>query len=313
MWKSGVLALLAAAVFSPCLAHADQFDQGMNTMWEVLWHQSGTATRLVRWNKDIKVRVFGVNAEAHRARSLEALRRASAETGVRVIDVTDRPDAAQEANLNVEIVPNGGLAENQPCETRLDIPTETTIRSVTMQMRDSDAYRCTYHETMHVFGVRGHPSGDTVLNYFTTKIDDFTPLDRAMLRAWYSPRARPGMTPFEFLPVLADQLVNLMPDKQLAQQERDQFLSQTIASMQAFADGQGQPPRIIQECGKETAAGVSFGRMEMSYFLGVAYLKGTSVIKDPLLGTEWLQRAANMGSRSAAAQLGAVGAAGANS
>jgi hypothetical protein len=308
MWKSGVLALFAAAVFSPSFAQADTFDQGMNTMWEVLWHQSGTATRLVRWNKDIKVRVFGVNAAAHRARSLQALRTASAETGVKVIDVTDQPDAAQQANLSIEIVPNEALAENQPCETRLDIPTETTIRAVTMQMRDSDAYRCTYHETMHVFGVRGHPEGDTVLNYFTTKINGFTPLDKAMLRAWYSPKAQPGMTPFEFLPVLADQLMGLMPDKELAKRERDIFLTRTVQDMQAFADGMGDAPKIIQECGKETAAGVKFGRMEMSYFLGVAYDKGASVPQDTMQATQWLQRAADMGSRSARTLLAQGGA-----
>lgn len=303
MWKSGVLALLAATALSPCLAQADTFNDGMNTMWEVLWHQSGTATRLVRWDKDIKVRVFGVNAAAHRARSLEALRLASAQTGVKVIDVTDQPDAAQQANLSIEIVGDNALAENQPCETRLDIPTQTTIRSVTMQMRDSDAYRCTYHETMHVFGVRGHPDGDTVLNYFTTKIDAFTALDKAMLRAWYSPQAKPGMTPFEFLPVLADQLVKLMPDKQLAQSERDAFLARTVQDMQAFADGRGDAPEIIKDCGKETAQGVAYGRMEMSYFLGVAYEKGVSVIKDANLGMQWLQRAASMGSRVAEATL----------
>ena len=60
MWKSGVAALLAAAVFTPSFAAGgDGFDAGMNTMWEVLWHQSGTPTRLVRWDQDMKVRVKG--------------------------------------------------------------------------------------------------------------------------------------------------------------------------------------------------------------------------------------------------------------
>ena len=66
MWKSGVTALLAAAVFSPAFAQADEFEQGMGTMWEVLWHQSGTPTRLVRWEQDMKVRVYGVNLSQHK-------------------------------------------------------------------------------------------------------------------------------------------------------------------------------------------------------------------------------------------------------
>jgi hypothetical protein len=302
MWKSGVLALLAAAAVGPCLAAPpDAFAQGMNTMWEVLWHQP------------IKVRIFGVNAAAHRDRSLQALREAAAETGVRVIDVSDQPDAAQEANLSIEITPNTELADNQPCETRLDFQTETVIDSATTQMRDSDAYRCTFHETMHMMGVRGHPTGDSVLNYFTTKIDDFTPTDRAMLRAWYSPRAKPGMTPFEFLPVLADQLVDSMPDKAKAKQERNAFLARTVQQMEAFADGTSDAPEIIKDCGKETAIGLRYGRMEMSYFLGMAYVKGASVAQNVLRGQQWLQRAAGEGSKSAQASLAegtALGAAG---
>ena len=74
MWKSGVAALLAAAMISPVLAQSDEFDQGMNTMWEVLWHQSGTPTRLVRWEQDIKVRIFGVNLAQHKQHTLDALR-----------------------------------------------------------------------------------------------------------------------------------------------------------------------------------------------------------------------------------------------
>ena len=96
MWKSGVLALLAAAVFSPCMAHADEFDQGMNTMWEVLWHQSGTPTRLVRWEQDIKVRVYGANVAAHKQHALTALRAAAAEAGVK-LDRRQRPSRRRAA------------------------------------------------------------------------------------------------------------------------------------------------------------------------------------------------------------------------
>jgi hypothetical protein len=46
--------------------------------------------------------------------------------------------------------------------------------------------------------------------------------------------------------------------------------------------------------------------MEMSYFLGMAYLEGTSVPQDPSLAVKWLQRAASMGSRTAQARLGAA-------
>ena len=306
MWKSGVTALLAAAVLSPVLAQSDEFDQGMNTMWEVLWHQSGTPTRLVRWEQDIKVRVYGVNLSTHKLHTLQALKDVGAEAGVRVIDVSDRPDAAQVANVSVEIVPDSMLEENQPCVTFLNFQTETRIDSAAMQMRSRDAYRCAYHEAMHVMGVRGHPAGKTVLSYFPGKVDSLLPLDRVMLRAWYSPRMRGGMTPFEVLPVLADELVASMPDKERAAASRDRFFRSTIDQMQTFADGAGDVPMIVKRSGKSTTEGVRFGRMEMSYFLGIAYLEGATVPQDSTQAVRWLQRAATLGSRTAQARLGAA-------
>jgi TPR repeat protein len=303
MRKSGVIAFFAAAVFAPFMAQAGQFEEGMNTMWEVLWHQSGTATRLVRWEQDIKVRVHGVNAVTYREHALRAVQDAAAEAGVKVIDVSERADAAEQANLSIEITPDNALSDAQPCESRLSFRTETTIDSATMQMRGSDALRCAYHESMHVMGVRGHPEGKTVLSYFTTHSSSLLPLDKAMLRAWYSPKARAGMTPFEMLPLLADQLVAISADKPAAQKARDRFLARTVEQMQAFANGQGDVPMIVKRCGKATDMGVRFGRAEMSYFLGVAYERGVTVAQDTALAARWLQRAGTLGSRSAQARL----------
>src|SRR5687768_8886103 len=103
MWKSGVTALLAAAVMGPVFAQADEFEQGVGTMWEVLWHQSGTPTRLVRWEQEMKVRIHGVNLATHKAHTLKALADVAAEAGVKLVDVSDRADAATIANVSVEI------------------------------------------------------------------------------------------------------------------------------------------------------------------------------------------------------------------
>ena len=306
MWKSGVTALLAAAVTGPVLAQVDEFEQGMGTMWEVLWHQSGTPTRLVRWEQEMRVRVYGVNLGTHKAHTLQALRDVGAEAGVRVVDVSDRADAAQVANVSVEITPDNMLEENQPCVTYLNFQTETRIDSAAVQMRNRDAWRCAYHEAMHVMGVRGHPAGKTVLSYFPSKVDGLLPLDRVMLRGWYSARMRGGMTPFEVLPVLADELVASMPDQAKAMAARDRFFRSTIDQMQSFADGQGDVPMIVKRSGKSTTEGIRFGRMEMSYFLGIAYLEGASVPQDSNQAVRWLQRAANLGSRTAQARLGAA-------
>jgi hypothetical protein len=309
MFKALVLTLCAAAGFGPCFAQSSDFDKGMNTMWEVLWHQSGTATRLVRWEQDIKVRIHGTNAAAHRARTLQALRDVSKETGVKVIDVSDKPDAAQQANLSIEIVPDSALSQNQPCETRIDFKTETTIESAVTQMRDSEARRCAYHEMMHAMGMRGHPEGATVLSYFTSHTQGLLPLDKVMLRAWYSSRAHAGMTPFEVLPILGDQMVAQSADKARATQARDSFLARTVEQMQAFAEGQGDVPPILKKCGKATPEGMRYGRMEMSYFLGVAYRQGATVPKDELQAGLWLQKAAALGSRNARMLMASAGTA----
>lgn len=305
MWKSYAAAVLAAAVVVPGLAQGDPFESGMNTMWEALWHQSGTATRLVRWEQPLQVRVTGVNLAQHRPFTMQALNDVAKETGMKVVDVTDRPDAAQVANVSIEIVPDSMLSEMQPCETRLNFKSETRIDAVIMQMRNSDARRCAYHEAMHVMGVRGHPEGSTVLSYFATQTEGLAPLDKVMLRAWYSPRTRGGMTPFEVLPILADELVAVMPDKARAAQSRDRFLARTVGEMQAFAEGQGDIPTIVKRSGKSSQQGIALGRQEMSYFLGVAYQDGATVPKDPALAQRWLQRAVSLGSRSAQMRLGA--------
>jgi hypothetical protein len=297
--------LLLLSGLMPFAAMADEFDQGLATLWEVLWHQSGTPTRIVRWENDIRVRIIGVNAGAHREHTLQALRTVTGEAGIKLIDVSNQPDAEQVANLSVEITNDTALEDNQPCVTYLDFKVETKIDSAVVQMRGKDAWRCAYHEAMHVMGVRGHPAGQTVLSYFPWKIDGLLPLDKVMLRAWYSPRMAGGMTPFESLPILADELVATQANKAAAQQVRDAFYMNTIQQMHAYANGQGDVPAVVKRSGKATSEGIRYGRGEMSYFLGIAYLEGATAPRDATQAVRWLERAATMGNRGAQAKLGA--------
>jgi len=296
--------LFLAALLAPCIAKADEFDQGLSTLWEVLWHQSGTPTRIVRWENDLRVRIHGVDVATHREHTLQALRAVAAEAGVKLIDVTGQADE-NTANVNVEITGDNQLEDNQPCVTYLDFRTETRIDAATVQMRSRDAWRCAFHESMHVMGVRGHPAGQTVLSYFPWKIDGLLPLDKVMLRAWYSPRMRGGMTPFEALPVLADELVATAPHRAAAVQARDAFYASTVQQMHAYANGQGDIPSVVRRSGKSTSEGIRYGRGEMSYFLGIAYLEGATVQRDATQAVRWLERAATMGNRGAQAKLGA--------
>jgi hypothetical protein len=303
--RRGCWGLLLALLLAPLSALADEVDSGLQTLWEALWHQSGTPTRIVKWETDLKVRFTGVNVAQHRDHMMEALRTVTGEAHLKLTDVTGTVDE-QNANVTVEILPDTALEDNQPCVTFLDFKTETKIDTADVQMRDHDAWRCAYHESMHVMGVRGHPAGQTVLSYFPWKIDGLLPLDRVMLRAWYNPRMQGGMTPFEALPILADELVATVPaaQKAAAMKTRDTFFVNTIREMNAYANGTGDVPAIVKRSGKSTSDGIRYGRAEMSYFLGIAYLEGTTVQRDASEAVRWLERASAMGNRGAQAKLG---------
>lgn len=296
--------LFLAALLAPCAAlAADETEQGLATVWEALWHQSGTPTRIVRWDGEIRMRMTGIDLAKNRDYIMQALRTVTDEAGVKLVDVSDQPNAEQVANFKVEVVADTALEDNQPCVTYLDFRTEDRIDTATMQMRSKDVWRCAYHESMHLMGVRGHPGGKTVLSYFPTKVDGLLPLDRAMLHAWYSPRMKGGMTPFEALPVLADEVVNMAQDKAAAAQTRDRFFASTVDQMQAYAAGRGDIPAIVKRSGKSTDDGIRRGRSEMSYFLGVAYFEGAMVAADQKQALNWFERAASAGNRRAQSYL----------
>ncbi len=307
--KRILAAVLAAAALLPGLGRAhngaeapDTPTAALETLWESLWHQSGTPTRLVRWDTTVRWRLSGRNLPAHRDMVVRALNAVSQETGVSMAEAGDAPGEA--VNLRIEIVPDTALEDRQPCVTMLDFRTETQIDSAVVQMRERDVYRCAHHEAMHVMGVRGHPAGKTVLSYFPVKVDGLLPLDRVMLRAWYSPRMRPGMTPFEALPVLSDEWIALQSDKVAAVRERDRFFQATIDRMQSYAEGRADVPAIVRRSGKATDDGVRAGRSEMGYFLGVAYLEGVTVpAADRRAALQWFERSASAGNRGAQARL----------
>lgn len=259
--------LLLAAVCPPSLSSADHQpgESALDTLWESLWHQSGVPTRVVRWEGEIRMRLSGVNAKAHRETVLQALRAVTQEAGVRLVDVTGQGGAL--ANLLVEITPDTAMEDHQPCATTLEFRHESRIDAAVVRMRGRDVWRCAHHEAMHVMGVRGHPAGASVLSYFPMQVNGLLPLDRVMLRAWYSPRMRGGMSPFEALQVLADEWVATQADRAAALQARDRFFAATIAQMHAYASGRGDIPAIVRRSGKATEEGIRAGRQEMSGFL----------------------------------------------
>ena len=278
------------------VAGADSLDDRFATVWESLWHQRGSPSAVVRWPSDIRVRVRGLNQAFHRERIVKALELVASVAGRKVIDVTDLPDAQTQANLDTEIVAEHAVQDNQACYVRLERVSNNLINKAVLKMRERAVYYCVLHEAMHVMGISGHPTGNTVLSYFYQRVDAITELDRLLLRAWYSPAMVPGMNPFAALVVLTDAVVREdAGGVQDAAGRRLRFLSQTVAAMEDFARGNGEVPVVLKRSGTASTEGVRLGRQVIAYYLGWAYSQGSAVVADDARSLQWFERSARDG------------------
>jgi hypothetical protein len=292
------IALLCVSFLVSGLASAKDYRDEFDTLWESLWSQGGSPQEIVRWAEGpVKYRYFGVNLNVHRSHMQRALAAASEFSGVKFEDVSDLADADKVAQFHIEIVANNGdVGLATPCYVQTKAIQNWQLQNVALRMRDDSAYRCNFHEMMHAMGVRGHPSGKTVLSYFRPRDDIFLDLDQTMLRAWYSPEMRAGMTPFEAIAVLTQSYIQESPDNASETMiARQSYLSQTIADMQNFAMGKGEAPRIVIRSGRMSLAQVNEGRSRIAWFLGRAYQSGHIVAKDRQQAQHWYLVSAQKG------------------
>lgn len=270
-----LLPALLAAAYGVCAAQstADMadvqksaqavFQTALTSTWEVMWDQRGTPVRLTRWNKPIVFWIGGLDARKHHDLEARALREVADEAGVPITETQRRVDA----NLQIEFVRDRDMAENEPCATYGHWNDDSTVDHMEVKMRASQVWRCAYHESMHVMGLQGHPSGPTILSYF---IDDEThlyPLDRAFLHVWYDPALKPGDSAFDVLPVMANEMACQMKDVPDVERMRDEFLLKTYYDMRDFAAGKGDVPEIVRKSGKADDAFIKEGREEMLQLL----------------------------------------------
>jgi hypothetical protein len=256
--------------------HAAELEDGLQTLWEVLWHPSGSPEILHRWGKQVRYRYFGVNLDFHRKHLDAILKQTSEITGVVFENVSDKPEAEKNAQLHIEIVANNGdIPENLACYVLAKEARNFQYENVQLRMRDRNVYACALHEMMHAMGLRGHPSGHTVLTYFNTRADKFLPIDEFLLRTWYSPQITSGMTPFHALNVLSDAWTERFrvarPD---AEEVRQDFHREIMKNALQFVEAKGEPPRILLRSGTLNGAVVAQARIWMNNFLGHAYLNG---------------------------------------
>ncbi|MCW5629743.1 MAG: DUF2927 domain-containing protein [Rhodoferax sp.] len=288
-------------------ARADALQDRFETVWESLWYQGGSPTQVVRWGEEIRVRIHGRNQSTHRGRILHALGKVTTLAGVRLLDVSDAQDAEKRANLDVQIVNDLDLPDNQACFVRVQEIERSLIVKAELKMRDHAVYQCVLHEAMHAIGISGHPAGDTVLSYFYQRVDALTELDELLVRAWYSPQMRPGMSPLAAVVVLTNAVVRAVPagaPQQRARVAQRQFLADTLRKMEAFASNQGEVPVVLKRSGTASSEMIAHGRTLMQFYVGVTYADGVIADKDMVKAVEWIGYAARAGLLQAQLVLG---------
>jgi hypothetical protein len=291
------IVLLGLATLTP-YARADELEDRFTTVWESLWTQAGSPTRVIRWSDEVRVRITGSDVARYRDHVLGALQSATEAAGLSLRDVSAEANAAELANLEFRIAGEYELQDNTPCVTSLQRWRQWKLEKVLVQARVQQVWTCAHHEVMHAMGIRGHPSGKTVLSYFPYRRDVLMPLDILMLNAWYSERMKPGATPFEALQVLTDFVTEAIADeseRSAARTSQASFLRKTLQGMEHYARGEGEVPRIVFRSGRATNQAMNAGQLQMAYFIGVAYTQGVGVPRDDAQAQRWYKLAADKG------------------
>jgi hypothetical protein len=286
--RAVLTAALATAVLMTAPALAQSTDEVLTVAWEALWQQTGYLTPVRRWGGPIRVRFTPEYGSGARAHAIAQLKLAAEVAGIEVTEASD-----DSPNLEVAIdLREARIPTNAPCNTS-SRTREGIIVSSTVRANPQSIYRCMLHEAMHVMGFSGHPMGRTVLTYFA-RGTSLTDIDRLLLRTLYSSEITPGMSPFQFMSVLARHLeaVAVETEKGAVRAANTHFLQRTLKDMEAFAAGTGEPPAVLFRSSKASGDGIARGQVVLQFYLGDAYLNGYWVERDRAKAVEWLSKAA---------------------
>ena len=295
-YRAVLLLFVTLAVFAS-IARADKLDDNLQTVWESLWDQRGTPRNLVRWDKTLTYAISGHDVDRHRAHIQKAMREAAVLTKLEITEATIQSDEKNTAMLQFEVVRNDELEDTMPCVT-IPRAANWTFTTVVVKMQSKSAWRCTFHEVMHAMGVAGHPSGKTVLSYFQYRRDEFMALDQLILKAWYDPAMKKGATPLEALVVLTDAVstqTDLDISPELAVERTRAFNLRVVEQVKALALGKGEVPTIVQRSGRASTQYIEAARPLTAYFVALAYLRGTIVLRNIESANNWFKVSAQYG------------------
>jgi Sel1 repeat len=299
MLKLFALVLFACTLLAPRSAAANiadlDLDEIMTLAWEGQWAQTGTPRPVRKWSTSVRVKLVATEPQKWQnflQKQFDVLQQVS---GVRFAFV-EPGDTSH--NLEVLILSDSAsLPDSAPCTSRTTADARG-FRSALVRAKASVAHRCLAHELGHVMGIEGHPIGRTVMTYFA-RDDDFSEYDKFLLKVRYSDQVAHGMPPMLFVEFAANAYVAALkddPDKLSARATAKKFLAQIFLQMQAYAKGEGDPPRAIFRSGRSVPDAVSAGRATMAYFLGLSYGLGYATAVDQDKSKEFLLLAATKAS-----------------
>jgi hypothetical protein len=303
------LTLIFLVNATSCLANSDWTD-AFETMWEMQWHQSGypVNARKLYFIEDKKL-TYSITpnvAKRHLEYINEAIEKISIASSIEFIQAEENTPKVQ-VEFVIKRFTDDELRQ-YACFMR---PTEKNflITHAEIVMSEQQSFRCPLHELMHAMGFMGHPTGDTVLTYFGQNYSKLSDTDKFVLKKWYAtPRfILPGMNIFRVIVKLNRRWIkeNVPIDQQAqAIEVEKQWFLKMIAQMDVFADagvagdsnsGKSEPPLILYRSGKLTSEGLKFSRIAIQGLLGVAYLEGFGVVKNPVRAYDLLMRGSQAG------------------
>lgn len=276
----------------PNVVHAGiDVDDLMSIAWEGMWHQSGYVTVFHKWTQPLRITLSGDIDRLNRQDIDEALADIGQAAGLEYSVLDSGNDAG---NVLIEIDDDSPkLAPTMPCATSFEWDTKG-MKKATVTAKKSYVQKCMLHELGHVIGIDGHPYGRTVMTYFNRR-NELSDYDRFIIKARYSPEMKHGMLPFRALKMIGDKYVASLEstdERTQAQQGVDKFKASLLHEMRQYAEGKGDPPKVIYRSGRISMQAMETGRTTMKYFLGVALMEGDLGVTDTSAAETLLSAAA---------------------
>jgi hypothetical protein len=285
-------------------ARAANYTSSFNVFWELHWQQNGQLTAFRRWPKTpSKTLSYSFNLEANpanRARTLEALQTIATTIGWKLQEL---PEGGAKAQIEFVLRDfSGDEARQHVCFAKPSWKSGN-LTKVRIELSERWAFNCALHEIMHAFGIAGHPSGQTVLSYFNANGQSLTDTDVFILQAWYSDELSAGMSPLQVTRVINQRWIreHVPPAEQAAaRRAEDEWFAKTLAQLEAYARGTGEPPTVLFRSGGLTDEGRRMGLAQVQTMLGWTYLAAAGVRFDADKASDYLFWASESGHPGAA-------------